>query len=375
MSEGLINEENVMTADENADGGQGEKLNSEIYKCPNCGNFLFYDPKSKKLKCDYCKTARRLKAVEDAVELPYDEEVEQGFESWKGVKSVKCNSCGAVTVLPEYEVVANCPFCNASNIVEAEEIGGLRPNGILPFKIAKEDVSDIYLKWLKSKHIAPNKLKKQATSQACSGLYIPLFTFDSNCDCSYSIRYGKNYITTVGSGKNKRTVTKTRWYTDSDRIINFFNDVQVEASKSITQKNLRKLGGFDTDNSLEYHSQFLSGYSAERYDKSLDTSWKEAKKQMEEAMRAMIVSRYNADVVDYVRMDNLYTERTYKYVLVPIWVVNYNYAKKTYSCIINGRTGKMIGNYPKSSVKIGSIVLAVGAVIGVLVWLFLKYFT
>ncbi|MDE7078591.1 MAG: hypothetical protein K2O95_00565 [Clostridia bacterium] len=373
MSEGQ-DKDFATTADAKADGGNSESLNSETYKCPSCGNFLYYDPKSRKLKCDYCKGSQRLQPVEDAVELPYNEDVEQGFESWQGVKSVKCNACGAVTVLPAYDVVVNCPFCNASNIVEAEDIGGLRPNGILPFRVSKQDVPDIYVKWLKSKHIAPNKLKKQAERQACSGVYVPVFTFDSNCDCSYSIRYGKFYTTTVGSGKNRRTVTRTRWYCDSGRLTNFFNDVQVEASKSITQKNLQKLGGFDTDNSLEYHSQFLSGYSAERYDKGLDESWREAKTAMEEAMRSMIISRYNADVVDYVRMDNLFFDRTYKYVLVPIWVFNYIYSKKSYSCIVNGRSGKLIGNYPKSPVKIGSIALAVGAVVGVLMWLFFKYF-
>ena len=351
-----------------------QRLDSEIYKCQNCGNFLHYDPTSGKLKCDYCKSFQPVKVVESAVELPYRDDVEEEFESWQGAKSVKCKSCGAITVLPEYEVVVRCPFCNASNIVEAEQVGGLLPNGILPFRISKEEVPARYVKWLKKKHIAPFKLKKEAQSQPCSGVYVPVFTFDSYCDSSYNIRYGRYYTETVGTGKNRHTVTRTKWYTDSGRITNFFNDVQVEASKSITQKNLRKLGGFDTDNSLEYHSQYMSGYSAERYDKGLDDSWEEAREMMDKGMRSLIISQYQADVVDYVEMDNLYTERTYKYVLVPIWVFNYTYAKKSYACIVNGRTGKVIGSYPKSPFKIGSIVLAIGAVIGLIAWLYFKYF-
>lgn len=372
MTEFQSQDQNQKSADVKS-GGYGENLNSEIYKCPNCGNFLYYDPESGKLKCDYCKSEQELQEVGCASELPYDDEVEQGFESWQGVKSVKCNSCGAITFLPQYEVVVNCPFCNASNIVLSDEVDGLRPNGILPFKVSKREVPIIYAKWLKSKHIAPSKLRKNTERQPCSGLYIPVFTFDSNCDCSYSIRYGKYYTTTVGSGKNRRTVTRTRWYSDSGRLENFFNDVQIEASKSITQKNLKKLGGFDTDNSMEYHSQFMSGYSAERYDKGLDVSWSEAKNMMEESMRALIVSQYNADVIDYVRMDNLFTERTYKYVLVPIWVFNYKYAGKSYGCIVNGRSKRIIGNYPKSPVKIGSIVLSIGVAVGILIWLYFKY--
>ena len=77
-----------------------QRLDSEIYKCQNCGNFLHYDPTSGKLKCDYCKTFQPVKVVESAVELPYRDDVEEEFESWQGVKSVKCKSCGAITVLP-----------------------------------------------------------------------------------------------------------------------------------------------------------------------------------------------------------------------------------------------------------------------------------
>ena len=70
------------------------------------------------------------------------------------------------------------------------------------------------------------------------------------------------------------------------------------------------------------------------------------------------MSRYRADVVDYVNMNCIYSDRTYKYVLVPVWIFKYNYAKKSFECIVNGRSGRVVGNYPKSSVKIGAIALS-----------------
>ena len=171
---------------------QDESLNSQIFKCPGCGNFLYYDPESKKMKCDYCNTTVDTQEVGMAQELPYNEGVEQGFVKWGGVKSVKCKSCGAISVLPDYEVVSSCPFCNASNIVDTDEIDGLQPNGILPFKITKAQVPIVYENWLKSKKLAPNKLKKEAKRQPARGVYIPLFTFDATADCDYTIRYGQD---------------------------------------------------------------------------------------------------------------------------------------------------------------------------------------
>lgn len=361
-------------AEQTQSSAKEDILESRIYKCPSCGNFLAYDPKSGKLKCDYCDTLVDLEPVTPAKELPYTTNAEGNFIPWQGVKSIKCRSCGAVTMLSDYETVVKCPFCNASNIVELDEIPGLQPNGILPFRISKEDVHEYYHKWLKSKHLAPFKLKKEAKKQPSQGIYIPLFTFDSKCDCAYTIRYGKHYTVTVGTGKNRRTETRTRWYIDSNFISNFFNDVQVEASKSVVQDNIHKMGGFDTDNSVSYHNQYISGYSAERYDKGLDASWSDAVGIMETALRQMIISRYNADVVDYVNMNTTHNNVTYKYLLVPIWVFSYHYRKKTYGCIANGRTGRIIGKYPKSPFKISAIVLAVGAVVALAVWIYIKYF-
>ena len=150
---------------------QDESLDSQIFKCPGCGNFLYYDPQSKKMKCDYCNTTVDTQEVGMAQELPYNDGVEQGLVGWGGVKSVKCKSCGAISVLPDYEVVSSCPFCNASNIVDSDEIEGLQPNGILPFKIAKEHVPIVYENWLKSKKLAPNKLKKEAKRHPIPSLW------------------------------------------------------------------------------------------------------------------------------------------------------------------------------------------------------------
>ncbi len=372
MEKEKISEMPDTTADEIK--AKEEIVESKIYKCPSCGNFLHYDPETKKLKCDYCDTTEELTPVGSAVEKPYSQSAEERFVPWRGVKSIRCRSCGAVTLLSEYETSVKCPFCNASNIVETDEIPGLCPNGILPFAVSKEQEHTYFMKWLKSKYLAPYKLKKEAKKQESKGIYIPVFTFDSRCDGVYTIRYGEHYTVTVGTGKNRRTETRTRWYIDNGTITNLFNDVQIEASKSIKQNNLHKLGGFDTGNSLVYHNQFISGYTAERYDKGLNESWANAVELMNEQIKQMIISRYHADVIDYVNMNNNYSSTTYKYVLVPIWVFNYTYHKKTYGCIGNGRTGRIIGKYPKSPAKISAIVLAALAAVGLIIWLYIKYF-
>ena len=54
-----------------------------------------------------------------------------------------------------------------------------------------------------------------------------------------------------------------------------------------------------------------------------------------------------------------YSGRTFKHVLVPVWLVSYTYGSKNFQVLANGYTGKLAGEYPKSWVKIFFAVLAV----------------
>ena len=61
--------------------------------------------------------------------------------------------------------------------------------------------------------------------------------------------------------------------------------------------------------------------------------------------------------------------RTFKHVLVPIWLLSYNYGAKAYQVIVNGYTGQIAGNRPYSAWKIFFAVVA--AIIAGLIVLFL----
>lgn len=348
-------------------------LDSSTYKCKSCGNFLSYNPDENKLYCEHCQSLFDLQKVNKAVEIPYDHNSEIGYEDWGCEKNLKCTSCGAVTTLNSFETTINCPFCNAPNIVEVDDLKGLKPNGILPFKISRKKAVINFKAWLKRKFFAPQNLAKTAETKELKGVYVPLFTFDTDTETDYDIRYGKYYYVVVGSGKNRRSERRTQWYTDSGYVENRFDDIQIEASQFMTQKDFEKLGGFDTYNALEYHNQFITGYTSERYNCGLDASWESAKIIADKIIVQRIKNSYNADVIDYCDTSNKYKNNTYKYNLVPMWFMNYKYNNKNYKCSINGRTGKVIGKTPLSKIKVGITALLASGIVAAVVVLILKY--
>ena len=45
-------------------------------------------------------------------------------------------------------------------------------------------------------------------------------------------------------------------------------------------------------------------------------------------------------------------------MLVPVWLLSYNYGAKTFQVIANGYTGRIAGRYPRSVWKIVLLILA-----------------
>lgn len=364
-----------MQKEEVKDVTSAVEVESDTFKCPGCGNFLKYDPDCGKLKCEYCGVEKDVPSPAEPMELYYTALSEQGFVGWGEVKCIQCPVCGAKTMLEKYQTVTVCPFCGAPNVVESDEVPGLKPNAILPFRISEPKAHASLQKWMSKKFLAPSNLKKTAKTSKMSGVYVPSWTFDSNVYATYEARLGKTYTVTVGSGKNRRTETRVRWYHVSGSINSFFDDVLIGASTKITQKQLTKLGGFDTKNSIQYEEEYLSGYSAERYSQGLDASWEEAKSIMIDNVRSQIRNRYpDADRVDYINVNPVFNETKYKYVLAPIWASSYRYKGKDYGFVVNGRNGRTVGKAPLSPLKTFFFSLFCLGVAGLLIYLFYLLF-
>ena len=64
-----------------------------------------------------------------------------------------------------------------------------------------------------------------------------------------------------------------------------------------------------------------------------------------------------------------YSEETFKHILVPAWILNYDYGRSRHQVLINGYTGAIAGQYPKSAWKIFFLTLFIAGVIALLLFL------
>ena len=93
------------------------------------------------------------------------------------------------------------------------------------------------------------------------------------------------------------------------------------------------------------------------------------KETLKDNISDKIRREHRADRTRNIRMGVDFSNITYKYLLLPIWVSNFKYNDKVYQFIVNGQTGKVAGKTPISIPKVNLTVVGVIAIIAILYYL------
>lgn len=284
---------------------------------------------------------------------------------WGGQrKEVKCQNCHAISVFVDGRVAQRCDFCGSPAIVAHEEMqDAITPQSILPFKVSDGQVRDRIRQWYGSRWFAPNRLKTAALTDTLHGVYLPYWTFDAHAHAQWSADAGHYYYTTEtyrdSNGQTKsRQVRHVRWTPASGSLSHFFDDTLVPGTQGVHPKLLRQVEPFPTLTGLKpYSPEYVRGWTVERYQIDLRRAAQLGQKQMGAQLQQMCAQQVPGDTHRNLQVDARYQGRTFKHVLVPVWVVHYTYGRKTYQIIANGYTGQLAGERPYSVVKIALAVL------------------
>ena len=73
-----------------------------------------------------------------------------------------------------------CPYCGTAFVLAEKQLSNIVPDGVLPFKIDKNRVGEIFRRWMKGRWLAPGELKHLYQKDKLQGIYIPYWTFDAD---------------------------------------------------------------------------------------------------------------------------------------------------------------------------------------------------
>jgi hypothetical protein len=350
------------------------------YPCAACGAQAEWHPGRQILACAFCGTEApfvieagtgaivELDLVQALRELPDDE---RGWAAER--RTVQCQSCRAVSVFDPERVGQNCDFCGSPKLVDYREIKApIRPGSVLPFSVGESDVRERIRQWYAGRWFAPSALKRRALVDRVHGVYIPYWTFDAHAECPWQAEAGHYYYTTQSyrdkDGRTKtRQVRHTRWVPASGRITHAFDDEPVPGTRGIPHDLLKLVEPFPFADLVPYDTAYLSGFVVEHYQVVLVEAAEASRGSMRRQLEAMCAAAVPGDTHRNLRIQPSFSGQTFKHILVPVWVLAYAYAGTIYQVVVNGRSGRMAGRYPKSPWKIALLILAILIVVLVVI--------
>lgn len=358
-----------------------EQAEGRNFPCEGCGADLRFHIGAQSLKCEFCAAVKVIDLDPSAAVREQDfgailKRVAKfranAAETTIHTREVTCENCGGAVRFVGALASDECAYCGTAIQVENAYTADDRipVDGVLPFKVDRTTARQRLAQWVKSRWFAPNEFRRRGVRGEFNGVYLPYWTYDAMTTTQWSGQRGDHYTVWVGSGKNRRMETRTRWTHCAGTFQRFFDDVAVPAATGWRQKRLEALEPWPFEQCLPFRQEFLSGYLASTYDVEIDAGFGHARERVENALRGDIRREIGGNEQRIHQLDVYYDAVTYKHLLLPVWTLTYRYGKKPHQVFINAGTGEVQGDRPWSWIKITSAILSAAAIIGAAIYFF-----
>ncbi|HHY83420.1 MAG TPA: DNA helicase PriA [Clostridiales bacterium] len=313
------------------------------YKCLNCKAGLEFYPPTQKWKCHYCFsefTKEELDEVQQ-VQDSMDEELPE-------LDSYRCTSCGAELITDKTTSATFCLYCKNPAIIKSRFTGKFKPKYVIPFRLTKEQAVELYKKWIGKHLFAPDEFKHKEEMEKVTGVYAPFWLFD--CKTQGSIEGQGTRVRSWTQGEYR--YTETRYY----RVVRSgsaeYNKVPVDASKKLDDAFMQLIEPYNYQDLTDFSMQYMSGFMAEKY----DVESEEAKSAVKKRVEQYTEKRLKETIGGYASYRDTYKSITLQeaqenYALLPVYLLVNKYKGKDHLFIVNGQTGKVVGDAPISRWK------------------------
>ncbi len=329
-----------------------------------------FSPEKQQLSCTHCGNTQVIPKTKDKLqERPlhgFQVENQQLPNAPIEEKQVfGCPNCGARMTANADVPTITCAFCGTKNVnPEARKTRLIEPAGVLPFRLSREQATERFKSWIGDDWLAPSDLKAGAIPDNFQGVYIPFWTFDAQAYSNWQAEAGFYYYVTiqVSDGKGGRVnqqERRVRWEPRSGSHAAFYDDVLTMASAQLVSQEavVAEASSYDLNDVIDYDARFLLGWEAEVYSIDLPDSARKAEANIRDREENACLQEVGGDTQRNLAVDTQLTNQTFKHILLPLWICAYVYNGKPYRFLVNGQTGRIAGERPKSAWKIVFLVI------------------
>ncbi len=370
-----------------------ENLKDGQVKCPKCGSTdIATNTKTGKLRCNFCRHEFELALA------PEDEEIStlQGTTIRAGAKDIdegakdlitlKCESCGAEVVIDTRTTThARCHWCRNTLSLNNQIPNGAVPDVILPFKVSKEDAKKEIAGFVKArKFFAHPSFTREFSTENICGVYIPYMLVDVNAHMRLE---GEGEIETACREIEENGKKHYEYDADVYNVVRdfdiFIDDLSIESSsdkldyssKNKTNNIINSIMPFDTENCVNFNSNYLTGYTSEKRDINIDYIQKVVHAQSSDMARfeaKRTIKKYDRGV--RWKVENFEVKGdSWKAAYLPVWLYSYMQTKGKKNLLhyvaVNARTLETMGSVPINFTKLYSISILIEIFGGILAFI------
>lgn len=362
------------------------------YQCPACTGPLHFASGSGKLECEYCGSAYDVAEIE-ALYAGQEEKAEAAFqqaeakketgelgeepawntsalqEDWgadsEGMKAYSCPSCGAELIC-DATTAASCPYCGNNTIVPGQFGGTMKPDYVIPFKLDKKAAVAALKKHYSKKFFLPRAFSSGNHLEEVQGIYVPFWLFDAGAEADCRFHATRSHTHTDGDYR----VTVTEHFDVRRSGTMEFERIPVDGSKKMPDDYMDSIEPFDYAGLKPFSTAYLPGYLADKYDVTAQESMERADRRCHNSAFDQMrrdISGY--EVVNQVGGNVRLHRGKVHYALMPVWTLRTRWKNQDYFFMMNGQTGKMVGDLPVSNGKVGAFFAVLAVVLsGLMLW-------
>ena len=346
-------------------------------KCPNCGGTVRFVPEKGKLVCEFCDTEFEIMSESaqsgstntnstsntagTAVNGSAGGSASTGLTTISGFDFKQfydgvpkddsqnlpiyyCKSCGAEVIAAFEEASLTCPYCSNKIVLSDKVAGNMRPNGIIPFKIAKADLKKHMDKFYEDKKLLPRNFFSESKMEQVTGVYVPFWLFNGTIDGKYN--YTGKKISSHVSGDYR--ITETEVYDVFRNGGVAFKDIPLDASEKIDDALMDSVLPYDFSEVKDFNYQYLAGFAADRFDVPGRSLQKRAQERMEQTAKKIVNAKVGSQYTS-ISLNNYILQATgidVRYILLPVYIFSIKSGGNDYKFAVNGQTGKVVGELP-----------------------------
>ena len=272
-------------------------------------------------------------------------------------------------------ISATCAFCDA-NLVE--HTVAIEPaDRITPFDVPRDRAVRLLKGFLQEHWLAPEGVRQAADPSELRAVFVPFYAYDAVARTEYRCSVGVDWkrtetYTTTENGRQvtrTRVVNETEWFSFQGTHGRTWFGHLVSASRGLPESEANQLEPYDLGRSHPYAPAHHAGMEAEHATIPHDEANKTAHHELSELEKWTIERQFlPGDKVRMLETTSNFDIQAVSLHLLPVWVAAVEGPEfGQMRMLVNGQTGEVVADIPRSTVKIVALIVAGSALVFLLI--------